>query len=141
MMERDIRRPPAPHEILAREPAGPLEYEEEMEREPGWAHPRGRGLRRPPMTPHEMEIRRPPMRPAMPRERWHGPPPHEEENYEEEYPYGAEEDTYRRPTREYQDYEQDDEHYGSREGMGQGATWPRLSTTSPPQSTLERIIG
>ncbi|XP_058611448.1 LOW QUALITY PROTEIN: YLP motif-containing protein 1 [Onychostoma macrolepis] len=135
MMERDIRRPPAPHEILAREPAGPLEYEEEMDREPGWAHPRGRGLRRPPMTPHEMEIRRPPMRPPIPRERWHGPPPHEEENYEEEYPYGAEDDTYRRPTREYQDYEQDDEYYGSREEWGR----EQLDQDYPPRHPPEHI--
>ncbi len=83
MIERDMRRPPAPHEVLAGEPAGPLEYEEEIDREPGWAHPRGRGLRRPPMPPHEMVIRRPPMRPPMSRERWRGPPRNEEEIYEE----------------------------------------------------------
>ncbi|XP_005170211.2 YLP motif-containing protein 1 isoform X1 [Danio rerio] len=118
MMERDLRRPPAPHEIIAREPAGPHGYEEEIDREPAWPHPRGRGIRRPPLPPHEMGrgIRRPPMRPAMPRERWHGPPPHEEENYEEEYPYGAEDDVYRRPPHEYnEDYEHGDEYYGSRE--------------------------
>uniref|UniRef100_A0A671QI97 YLP motif-containing protein 1 n=1 Tax=Sinocyclocheilus anshuiensis TaxID=1608454 RepID=A0A671QI97_9TELE len=111
MMERDMRGPPAPHEILAREPAGPLGYEEEMDREPGWAHPRGRGLRRPPMPPHEMEIRRPPMRPPMPRERWHG------------------------PTREYQDYEQDNEYYGSREEWGR----EQLDQDYPPRRPPEHI--
>lgn len=118
MMERDMRRPPLPHEILAREPAGSLEYDEEMDREPGWPHPRGRGLRRPPLPPHEMgrEMRRPPMRPPMTRERWRVPPVHEEGNYEEEYPYGEEDDMHRRPTHEYHpDYEQDDEYYNSRE--------------------------
>ncbi|XP_016123355.1 YLP motif-containing protein 1-like [Sinocyclocheilus grahami] len=137
MMERDMRRPPAPHEILAREPAGPLGYEEEIDREPGWAHPRGRGLRRPPVPPHEMEIRRPPMRPPMPRERWHGPPPHEEENYEEEYgvPYSAEDDAYRGPTREYQDYEQDNEYYGSREEWGR----EQLDQDYPPRRPPEHI--
>ncbi|KAL1254433.1 hypothetical protein QQF64_016662 [Cirrhinus molitorella] len=136
MMERDMRRPPPPHEVLAREPAGPLGYEEEMGREPGWTHPRGRGLRRPPLPPQEMGTRRPPMRPPMPRERWHGPPPHEEENYEEEYPYGAEDETYRRPTREYhEDYEQDDEYYGSRE------EWAREQPDRdyPPRRSPERV--
>uniref|UniRef100_A0A9J8A4H9 YLP motif-containing protein 1 n=1 Tax=Cyprinus carpio carpio TaxID=630221 RepID=A0A9J8A4H9_CYPCA len=137
MMEREMRKPPAPHEILAREPAGPLGYEEEMDREPGWAHPRGRGLRRPPMPPHEMEIRRPPMRPPMPRERWHVPPPHEEENYEEEYPYVAEDDTYRRPTREYQDYKQDDEYYGSREEWGREQLDQDYPTRRPPEHIRE----
>uniref|UniRef100_A0A8C2FYH3 YLP motif-containing protein 1 n=1 Tax=Cyprinus carpio TaxID=7962 RepID=A0A8C2FYH3_CYPCA len=137
MMEREMRKPPAPHEILAREPAGPLGYEEEMDREPGWAHPRGRGLRRPPMPPHEMEIRRPPMRPPMPRERWHVPPPHEEENYEEEYPYVAEDDTYRRPTRRYQDYKQDDEYYGSREEWGREQLDQDYPTRRPPEHIRE----
>ncbi len=135
MIERDMRRPPAPHEVLAGEPAGPLEYEEEMDREPGWAHPRGRGLRRPPMPPHEMAIRRPPMRPPMSRERWHGPARNKEEIYEEEYPYGAEDDTYRSPTHEYKDYEQDDEYYGSRE------EWSReqLDRDYPPSHPPDHI--
>ncbi|KAK7133417.1 hypothetical protein R3I94_015331 [Phoxinus phoxinus] len=118
MMERDMRRPPPPHEILAREPDGPLEYDEELDREPGWPHPRGRGLRRPPLPPHEMgrEMRRPPMRPPMPMERWRVPPPHEEGNYDEEYPYSEEDDALRRPIHDYHpDYEQDDEYYRSRE--------------------------
>ncbi|KAK9956212.1 hypothetical protein ABG768_013962 [Culter alburnus] len=117
IMERDLRRPPPPHEILARDPAGPLEYDEEIDREPGWPHPRGRGLRRPSLPPHEMGrgMRRPPIRPPMPRERWRVPPPHEEGDYEEEYPYGEENEMHRRPTHEFPDYEQDDEYYGSRE--------------------------
>ncbi|KAL0163990.1 hypothetical protein M9458_039743, partial [Cirrhinus mrigala] len=135
LMERDMRRPPPPHEILARDPAG---YEEEMEREPGWTHPRGRGLRRPPLHPHEMEIRRPPLRPPMPRERWHGPPPPEEENYEEEYPYGAEDDAYRRPTREYhQEYEQDDAYYGSREEWSREQPDRDYPPRRPPEHVRE----
>uniref|UniRef100_A0A8C1YBS6 YLP motif-containing protein 1 n=1 Tax=Cyprinus carpio TaxID=7962 RepID=A0A8C1YBS6_CYPCA len=140
MMERDIRRPPPPHEILAREPAGPLGYEEEMDREPGWTHPRGRGLRRPPLPPHEMdrEIQRPPMRPTLPRGRWHGQPPHEEGNYEEEYPYEAEDDAYRRPTHEYhEDYEQDDEYYGSREEWGREQPDRDYPPRRPPEHIRE----
>uniref|UniRef100_A0A671MYK2 YLP motif-containing protein 1 n=1 Tax=Sinocyclocheilus anshuiensis TaxID=1608454 RepID=A0A671MYK2_9TELE len=140
MMERDMRQPPPPHEILAREPAGPLGYEEEMDREPGWTHPRGRGLRCPPLPAHEIEreIRRPPMRPTMARERWHGLPPHEEGNYEEEYPYGAEDDAYRRPTHEYhEDYEQDDEYYGSREEWGREQPDREYPPCRPPEHIRE----
>ncbi|XP_016373169.1 YLP motif-containing protein 1 isoform X1 [Sinocyclocheilus rhinocerous] len=140
MMERDMRQPPPPHEILAREPAGPLGYEEEMDREPGWTHPRGRGLRRPPLPAHEMEreIRRPPMRPTMARERWHGLPPHEEGNYEEEYPYGAEDDAYRRRTHEYhEDYEQDAEYYGSREEWGREQPDREYPPCRPPEHIRE----
>uniref|UniRef100_A0A672MS00 YLP motif-containing protein 1 n=1 Tax=Sinocyclocheilus grahami TaxID=75366 RepID=A0A672MS00_SINGR len=136
MMERDMRQPPPPHEILAREPAGPLGYEEEMDREPGWTHPRGRGLRRPPLPAHEIAraIRRPPMRPTMARERWHGLPPHEEGNYEEEYPCGAEDDAYRRPTHEYhEDYEQDDEYYSSREEWGREQPDREYPPCRPPE--------
>ncbi|XP_059355022.1 YLP motif-containing protein 1-like isoform X2 [Carassius carassius] len=139
LMEREMRRPPPPHEILEGGPAGPLGYEEEMDREPVWTHPRGRGLRRPPLPPHEMvrEIRRPPMRPTIPRERWHGQPPHEG-NYEEEYPYGAEDDAYRRPNHEYhEDYEQDDEYYGSREEWGRQQPDRDYPPHRPPEHIRE----
>ncbi|XP_051952223.1 YLP motif-containing protein 1-like isoform X2 [Xyrauchen texanus] len=114
----DMRQPPPAHEFLNREPG----YEEEMDREPGWPHPHLREPRHPPLPPHEImerDIRRPPMRPPIPRDRWRRPLPHEEEVFEEEHPYGSEDDGYRRPAHEYHpDYELDDEYYHSREEWG-----------------------
>lgn len=105
------RRPPAPHEGL-REP-DQLEYGDEVDIDPGW---HGRGLRRPPLHPHERIARgaRPPMRPPMPRDRWHRELAHEGA-HEEEYQCSPEDFRYRRPAHEYSDYEQGDEYYSSRD--------------------------
>ncbi|XP_051954817.1 YLP motif-containing protein 1-like isoform X1 [Xyrauchen texanus] len=131
----EMRLPPPPHEILDREPG----YEDEMDREPEWPHHHGRELRHPPLPPHEIterEIRRPPMRPPIPSDQCHRPPPHEEGMYEEEYPYGPEDDGYRRPAHEYHpDYEQDDEYYHSRKEWGR----EHPDVDYPPHAPPEHI--
>ncbi|TRY86293.1 hypothetical protein DNTS_016117 [Danionella cerebrum] len=129
MMDRDLRRP-SPHEVPETDPA---EYEG-IDIEHRWPPVRGRGVRRPPLAPHEM-ARRPPMGPPGPRGRLLGPP-RREGSYEEEYPFDEEEDVYRRP-REHPADREHDEHLASREEWDREHPEQKYRPPWPPEHNRE----
>ncbi|XP_073711600.1 uncharacterized protein ylpm1 isoform X1 [Misgurnus anguillicaudatus] len=138
MLERDMRRPPVPHEVLIE--SDQPEYDDEMDRDPGWPHPHGREPRRPPIPPHEMMGRgmRPFMRPPMSREMWRRPPVHGEEMYEEEFQETQDDVRNRRPAHEYHpDYEQVDDYYSSREEWGREHPERDYPPHGPPEHIRE----